>query len=166
MRRFARHLFRLPEAIASLALFTLMVLTFADVVLRSVANAPIEAATELIRLLMAVIVFTALPALSWRGGHITVDLLDGLFRRLRIARGLEALVSIACGVALWFPARRIIDLAERAKSYGDQTEYLHIPTFYIAWLIAASVFVTAAILILRGVVLAVTGKPPGAYGHD
>ncbi|WP_276156013.1 TRAP transporter small permease subunit, partial [Sulfitobacter sp. Ks18] len=62
---------------ASLALFALMVLTFADVVMRSVFNAPIEAATELIRIGIALIVFSALPILSWRSQHIAVDLLDG-----------------------------------------------------------------------------------------
>ncbi len=166
MRAFARTLSQLPLAVAALALFALMGLTFIDVVLRSVINAPIEAATELIRLLMAVVVFSALPAVSWRGNHITVDLLDGLLRRLRVQRAMEALVSLACGVALWFPARRIVDLAERARSYGDQTEYLHIPTFYIAWLIAVSVFVSAAILVLRGLALAVTGKVPGGQAND
>ena len=45
-------------------------------------------------------------------------------------------------------------LAERARSYGDVTEYLGIPQFYIAWFIAVLTFVTALVLILRGLVLA------------
>ena len=49
-----------PSSIlASLALFFLMAMTFADVVLRSVFNDPIESATELTRLLMAIIVFSS-----------------------------------------------------------------------------------------------------------
>ena len=47
-------------------------------------------------------------------------------------------------------------LAERARSYGDVTEYLGIPQFYIAWFIAVFTFVTALVLILRGLVLAVS----------
>lgn len=143
-------LFRLPEALASLALFCLMVLTFADVILRSSLNAPIEAATELTRLLMAVIVFSALPAASWRGEHIAVDLLDGAFQRFRLTRARNAVINLACGVMLLFPARRLFDLAERSRGYGDQTEYLNIPTFYIEWFIAISATVTAVVLILRG----------------
>lgn len=139
---------------ASLALFCLMALTFADVLLRSSMNAPIEAATELTRLLMAVIVFSALPAASWKGEHIAVDLLDGLFHRFRLTRILSVVIDLACGVMLMFPARRIFDLAERSRGYGDQTEYLNIPTFYIEWFIAISASITALILILRGLATA------------
>ncbi len=166
MKTYAKLLFGLPLAIASAALFCLMALTFADVVLRSVANAPIEAATELIRLLMAVVVFSALPLISWKGQHITVDLLDGLFHRFRVSQALAALVSMACGVLLWFPARRIVDLANRARDYGDKTEYLSIPTFYIAWFIAFSAFLTAAILVLRGLVLIFAKNPYEVLNHD
>ena len=46
----------------------MMIMTFFDVVLRSTINTPIEAATELTRILMAVVVFSALPVVSGRGG--------------------------------------------------------------------------------------------------
>jgi len=153
MRRLAQLFQKLsviPMMMASLALFALMVLTFADVVMRSVFNAPIEAATELIRIGIALIVFSALPILSWRSQHIAVDLLDGPFARLNLQRWRDGLVAFACGVMLWAPASRVVDLAFRARSYGDQTEYLEIPTFYIAMFIAAMTFLTAVVLILRG----------------
>lgn len=148
----------LPLLLASLAMFALMVLTFSDVVLRSTFNAPIEAATELTRLAMAVVVFAALPILSARGGHISVDLLDGLFDRWRLARWRDGIVTLACGVILWFPAGRVVDLAERARSYGDRTEYLGIPDFYMAWFIAAMTFVTAALMILRGLLILIAPR--------
>ena len=43
------------------------------------ANNPIESATELTRLFMGIIVFSCLPTVSWRNGHIVVDLLDKMF---------------------------------------------------------------------------------------
>ena len=46
-------------------------------------------------------------------------------------------------------------LAERARSYGDVTEYLGIPQFYIGWFIAVLTFVTSLVLILRGLLLAI-----------
>lgn len=148
------HLFQklsvLPMMMASVALFALMVLTFADVVMRSAFNAPIEAATELIRLGIAVLVFSALPVLSWREQHIAVDLLDGPFAKMRLQRWRDGFVALACGVMLWFPAGRVVDLAYRAQSYGDQTEYLEIPTFYIGMFIAAMTFLTSVVLMLRG----------------
>ena len=56
MMRLLSLLARIPGFLASLALFVLMVLTFTDVVLRSVLNAPIEIASDLTRLLMAIMV--------------------------------------------------------------------------------------------------------------
>ncbi|WP_372891598.1 TRAP transporter small permease [Rhodosalinus sp.] len=142
----------IPVILAAAGLFGLMVLTFADVMLRSTFNAPIEAATELIRMAMAILVFAALPMLSWRDEHISVDLLDGVFQRFRLARVRDGLIQIVCGGILLFPAERIVVLAERARSYGDTTEYLSIPTFFIAWFIAIMTFAAAAVMILRGLV--------------
>lgn len=152
------RLAEVPLLLAALVLFAMMIMTFADVVLRSVANTPIEAATELIRIAMAIIVFAALPVISGRNEHISVDLLDRMYnpfwQRLR-----DAAVALACGIMLLWPAERIVVLAKRAASYGDVTEYLGIPQTYIAWMIAASTFITAIILILRGLVLLFWRKP-------
>lgn len=139
-------------AVASIALFALMVLTFADVLLRSMFNAPIEAATELIRIGIALIVFAALPVLSARNGHIAVDLLDGPFKRFGLSRLRDGLIALACGVMLWWPAGRIVDLAERAQNYGDVTEYLEIPVYIVTYFIAVMTYITAAALAGRGVV--------------
>lgn len=166
MNKTVNALFRLPVALASLALFVLMCMTFADVILRSAFNAPIEAATELTRLLMAVVVFAALPVISFRGHHISVDLLDPLFARFRLERLRDGLMSLACGGMLYFPSRRMIDLAERARSYGDKTEYLNIPTFYIGWFIAISSFITAAVLVLRGVLILMGRTPDSRIGQE
>lgn len=148
--RFLITLSKLPMFVANVGLFALMCLTFADVLMRSVFNAPIEAATELIRIGIAVIVFASLPVLSATNAHITVDLLDGPFRRLGLERWRDAAVAIFCSALLWYPAGRIVDLAERARSYGDITEYLSIPTFYIAYFIAAMTYITAFALLGRG----------------
>ncbi len=146
-----RRASRLPVLLASLALFVLMVMTFADVVLRSTLNSPIEAATELTRILMAVIVFAVLPVVSVRGDHIAVDLSDPLFDRLRLARIRDGVIQIASGVMLYWPVLRVWVLAERARDYGDVTEYLAIPQFYIGWFIAGATAITAFAMIVTGV---------------
>ncbi len=148
-----RHSRNLLVAISVTALFALMTMTFFDVVLRSAFNAPIEAATELTRILMAIIVFAVIPVQSARGAHITVDLLDNFLHRFRLARVTEALVTLACGVMLWWPAQKVVVLAERSRSYGDLTEYLGIPVFYIAWFVAIMIYATMVVLILRGLAI-------------
>ena len=151
--RFARRAAHAPVLLAVTALFAMMVMTFFDVVLRSTINTPIEAATELTRILMAIVVFSALPVVSGRAGHISVDVLDWVFSR-RAARWRDVVINLVTGTILWWPAERVVVLAERARSYGDVTEYLGIPQFYIGWFIAVFTFATAIVLILRGIVLA------------
>ena len=150
--RFARGAAHAPVLLAVAALFVMMVMTFIDVVLRSTVNTPIEAATELTRILMAIVVFSALPVVSGRAGHISVDVLDWVFPRAA-ARWRDAVVNLLSGAMLWLPAERVTVLAERARSYGDVTEYLGIPQFHIAWFIAVLTFATALVLVVRGLVL-------------
>lgn len=166
LKTLIRLLTVLPIMVASIILFGLMVLTFTDVVLRSAFNAPIEAATELIRISMAIIVFAALPALSARGQHIAVDLLDPMVDGLRLTRLRDGLIALACGAMLWLPAERVIDLAERARSYGDQTEYLQIPDFYLSWFIGLMTFATAIALIVRGALILFAPSAVRFFKHE
>ncbi|MEZ5714899.1 MAG: TRAP transporter small permease subunit [Paracoccaceae bacterium] len=145
----------LPVALASGALLLLMLLTFTDVMLRSTINAPIQFAADLTRLLMAIVVFSAMPLLSYQGNQISVDLLDGIFARLRIRRLVEITVALFCGVMLVWPALRVFDLAKRSQSYGDRMEYLKLPVHYVEWFIAAMTLVTALALLWRAVMLIV-----------
>lgn len=139
----------IPTWMACLALFVLMVMTFLDVILRSVANNPLEWGTELTRLFMAIIVFASLPIVSWKGNHIVVDLMDPLFsRRWALIRNI--LIDLISGFALLWPAKRVWDLAERARDFGDVTEYMGFPQYIPGWFIAFFTFVTAIVLIVRG----------------
>ena len=139
----------LPTWLAASTLFLLMAMTFADVLLRSIVNDPIESATELTRFFMAIIVFSALPMVSWKSGHIIVDLMDPLFGR-HAARVRDIVIDLFCGVILFWPAKRVWDLAERARDFGDVTEYLGFPQFVIGWFIAFFTFVTAVVFVARG----------------
>lgn len=140
-----------PTWFAAGVLFLLMVMTFADVVLRSALNNPIESATELTRLFMAILVFASLPMVSWKGEHIVVDLLDPLFTR-RLARLRDIAIDLFCGVILFWPAMRVWELAERAREFGDVTEYIAFPQHIIGWFIAFFTFATALLYVVRGVV--------------
>lgn len=152
--QFVRRASVLPVIVASIALFILMVMTFCDVILRSVFNAPIEAATELTRILMAILVFSVLPIVSTTNGHIAVDLTDGFFNRLHLSRARDVVIYLVSGVMLIWPIQRVWVLAERARDYGDVTEYLSIPTFLIGWFITLSVAITALVMIATGLLKA------------
>ncbi len=144
----------LPVIVACIALFILMVMTFCDVILRSVFNAPIEAATELTRILMAILVFSVLPIVSTTNGHIAVDLTDGFFNRLHLSRARDVVIYVVSGIMLFWPVQRVWVLSERARDYGDVTEYLSIPTYLIGWFITLSVAITALVMIATGLLKA------------
>jgi TRAP-type C4-dicarboxylate transport system permease small subunit len=103
-------------------------------------------------LFMAIIVFSSLPIISWKGNNIVVDLLDPLFsRRLAIIR--DIIIDLTCGFILIWPAKRVWELAERARGFGDVTEYLNLPQHYIGWFIAVFTFATALTFLARAILL-------------
>jgi TRAP-type C4-dicarboxylate transport system permease small subunit len=144
-----RYIASFPTWLAAFALFFMMAMTFLDVILRSTISNPIESATELTRFCMAIIVFSSLPIVSWKSGHIIVDLMDPFFGA-RAAKLRDILIDLICGVVLFWPAKRVWDLAERAREFGDVTEYMGVPQHYIGWFISFFAFVTAITLVIRG----------------
>lgn len=147
--------------IASAALFALMAMTFLDVTMRSVFNASIQEATELTRIFMAILVFASLPGLMARGGAISIDLLDPLFRRLGIQTLVSSLVSLFAGVILFWPVQRLWVLVVRTRDYGEVTEYLHIPQYLVLGFITMAVAVTGLVAMARGIMLLIYPRDAG-----
>ena len=82
MQRFSEAalplILRMLEALCALLLFTMMMLTFADVVGRYVFSAPIFGAAEMIQFLLAMTIFAGLSLVNAYDDHITVDLFEPL----------------------------------------------------------------------------------------
>lgn len=148
-----------PARIAGLALMFLMVLTFADVISRSVLSAPLGFSAELTEISMAVIVFAALPMATLRDGHIVVDLLDSFFnKRAAFVRGM--LVDLICLIALAFPAVRVWTLGTRSKGYNEVTEILGWPQYYLIYFVSIALFACCVAYVLRIVIRFQTGFNP------
>ncbi|MBT3768727.1 MAG: TRAP transporter small permease, partial [Acidiferrobacteraceae bacterium] len=64
--------------LAALVLFLMMLLTFVDVIGRYLLNAPVTGSFEIIELMVAALVFCALPLVTAREEHVTVDLFSHL----------------------------------------------------------------------------------------
>lgn len=144
-------LVQVPIWLACVCLFVLMVMTFSDVILRSSFDAPIEAATELTRIFVAVMVFSVMPHISVTDGHIAVDLTDGLFERFRLSRIRNGVILILSGVLMAWPVAQVWTLAERTRGYGDVTEYLGLPQFLTMYLIGAGITISAVAMVIAGV---------------
>lgn len=137
-----KRLTSLFSGVAAIALFAMMVLTFADVFSRKFLTNSITGAVEVTELLMLVMIFFALPLASIAGEHIAFDLLDRLLpARLqrwqhRLSHGLTAMVF---GGAAWIVWQRAL----RTTSMGDITSALEIRLAPFHFLAAVMLAVTA-----------------------
>ncbi len=131
-------------AIAGALLFCMMTLTFIDVVLRYIFNAPLQGSFEVTELMLVVLIFAALPLVSRREEHVVMDFLDR-FLPLSVYRALRALdhivsaaVMTGMGCLLWQKARKL-------AAYGDTSAVLRIELAPFVYAIALLIFVTALI---------------------
>jgi TRAP-type C4-dicarboxylate transport system permease small subunit len=95
------------DALVALLLFAMMLVTFLDVLGRYVMARPVPGSTEIIQYLLVLVVFLALPIVTWRDEHISISLVEGAFgqvvNRLRRAavRALSGAVMLAVGWHMW-----------------------------------------------------------------
>lgn len=146
----AKWLAFLLELVAASVLFMLMLTTCLDVAGRYIFNSPVPGATELTRLGLALMVFAAMPVITYRGGHIVVDLLDHLLGQ-KVLKALGLVSALIISSSMYFLAVRIFELGERSIQRGVVTEFLGLPSGYIVQYIAIMSWLTAAGMITLGV---------------
>ncbi|GAB2183534.1 TRAP transporter small permease [Roseibium sp. LAB1] len=133
-----------------LVLAGLIGLTCVDVVARYAFNSPVNGAYELTELLLATLIFLALPLTTAAGEHIEVELLDGL--KSAFLKRLGTLVAAVCTVGiLALIAFKLFEHAEKMDRRGQVTDSLQIPLSLIGWLGAASFALSALAAIVFAV---------------
>jgi TRAP-type mannitol/chloroaromatic compound transport system permease small subunit len=143
------------NAMGSLVIAAVMLLMCADVLLRNVANRPIDGVAEMVATSIIVIVFLQLPATLRHGRMARADLfIDPFIARHRVAgRRLRSLFSLAGLFACSLIAYAGVPLLTRAWS---DSEYLGIEgvfTFPI-WPMRAVVVLGAALAAIQYALLA------------
>lgn len=114
--------------LAALCLAGMLLLTVADVVLRSLLNFPVRGVYELIELLLAGTFFLALPAVFLRDDNILVNTIDDFAPRLvpplkRVALLLAVCVFVVMTWQGWIAARDSLE-------FNDMTADLGLPRFW------------------------------------
>lgn len=146
---------------AAMALFSIMWLTVVDVTGRKFFANSVPGGLELTEMLMVVVIFAALPLVSWRNEHVVFDTLDNLIPDW--LRGIQArLVHLVCAGGFAFLARLMMMRAERFAEYGDTTVHLALSIAPVAWLMAAMLLLTG----LAHLLLAVMGRSGPAHGPE
>jgi TRAP-type C4-dicarboxylate transport system permease small subunit len=140
----ARTLDRLLVAIAAASLFAMMAFTCADVVLRYLFARPVRGGLEVVELLMVAMIFSALPLVSRRDEHVTIDTVEQHLSdavRAGLRRVMHAIAAAGVAGAAWLMYRKAATLAE----FGDRTQLLGAPIAPFVYFMAALLAVTALV---------------------
>ena len=112
--------------LAAIALFSIMVLTFVDVIGRKFLSGSVPGSLELTELLMVVVIFTSLPLVAFSGEHVLFDSMDRWLPRWLLRTQvmlMERLGAAALAGLSWL----MWDMGTQMSSYGDTTAQLKLP---------------------------------------
>ncbi|MES0826865.1 TRAP transporter small permease [Ruegeria sp. SCP11] len=134
---------------AALILFCLILITCVDVIGRYFLNAPLSGAFELTEILLAALVFLALPLTTERREHIEVDLLNMILGK-HTQRLLSAFAGLFSAALLATFSWRLFTHAAKAAHDGAVSNALEVPLAPFGYLAGISCMVSAFIAFLRG----------------
>ncbi|MEO7244726.1 MAG: TRAP transporter small permease [Rubrivivax sp.] len=129
---------------SAVVLFLMMMVTTVDVVGRYLFNKPLNGGFEITEMMLAALIYCALPLVSQRREHIVIDTFDPLMSA-RVKRALDVLAEIICALTLGGLGYLIFQRAARVASYGDTTNVLLLPLAPVAYLMGTMIVVAALI---------------------
>ncbi|MFP5467262.1 MAG: TRAP transporter small permease [Gammaproteobacteria bacterium] len=151
LKTFERLLTWSSGLMAAMALFALMWLTIVDVSGRKFLNNSVPGGLEMTEILMVIVIFGALPLVSWRSEHVVFDTLDPFVPDW--LKGIQArVVHLVCAGAFGMMAWLMTHRATRFAEYGDITTHLQLPLSPVAWLMAGLLMATSLVHLLYVVV--------------
>ncbi len=133
--------------ISALALFALMWVTVVDVTGRKFFNNALPGGLEMTETLMVMVIFGALPLVSWRSEHVVFDTLDA-FTSWGFKRWQGRFIHAVSAGAFAFCADLMLVRAARFAEYGDVTEHFRMPLYPVAQIMAVLLIITALVHVL------------------
>src|SRR5688500_7383459 len=112
--------------VAGSVLFVMMVITFIDVFGRKFLNMPLYGGYEITEFLMGTLIFSALPLVTAREDHVTIDVLDQIVPP-RWQRWQRVVVTAISAFVLAYIAWRLWLLSFELLKHNEVTMTLHIP---------------------------------------
>jgi TRAP-type C4-dicarboxylate transport system permease small subunit len=147
LARFDRLVVPVLGLLAAIELFCLMALTCVDVVGRYFFSSPVHGGFEITEMLLAGLIFSALPLVTLRGDHVTVDLLDPITPAplLRLQHVIACLIGF---VATAYLATRLWIRADNMYAAGETTAQLKLNIAYLTYGMAILMGLTALALLV------------------
>ena len=130
------------ETLGALALFAMMTITFLDIAGRFLLHRPLPGSTDLVQVLLLLTASCTLPAVTWRGEHLSIGLFDGV-RHTPVERARR--VGVAIVVAVTFAALALLlwnHAGETARNV-DVIGYLRLPVAPFVYALSALCLVAA-----------------------
>jgi TRAP-type C4-dicarboxylate transport system permease small subunit len=115
-------------------MFAMMMVIVVDVAGRALFRLPVKGSDELVAFLLALLIFSALPLVTWDREHITVMLFDRWIRG-GVARVLNALLSATSTLVVAFIAYRMwiqADLMREGQHLTGALQWPIAPVVYIS----------------------------------
>ena len=147
---------------AAVILFSLMMITFVDVIGRYLFNKPLQGAFEITELMLLVLIFAGLPLVSHADEHVTMDFIDGLLGAsgraiaIGLSHFLVAVTLVGLAWLVWLKAGKI-------GAYGDTTDVLKILVapfvYFMSLMIGLSGLIHAWKVFHPGTPASTTGAP-------
>lgn len=125
-------------------LSAMVALTFVDVLGRRLLNMPVFGANDITEHLMAVIIFSGLPLLTARRGHLSIDLLDHWLLRPQWRmwhKAVDVLIAAVLGLIAW---EYFVAIAE-ARQINEVSPALNIPRHWMYTYIATTTALAAVL---------------------
>ena len=133
---------------ASILLFSLMTITFADVVARYLLNWPIRGAFEITELGLLVLIFAGLPLVSHADEHVTMDFIDRVLPPRTLALWVRVMHA-SCAALMFFLTWQIWVKAGTIAGYGDTTDVLRILIGPFVYFMAVMTALTAVVHVFK-----------------
>ena len=125
-------------------LSAMVALTFVDVLGRRFFNTPVFGANDITEHLMAVIIFSGLPLLTARRGHLSIDLLDHWLLRPQWRmwhKAVDVLIAAVLALIAW---EYFVAIAE-ARQINEVSPALNIPRHWMYAYIATTTALAAVL---------------------
>jgi TRAP-type C4-dicarboxylate transport system permease small subunit len=132
------------RGLVALVVFAMMALIFVDVFMRYLFSAPIPGGFEIVQFMLALLIFTALPLVTWAEGHIVVSIFEKFFvgKRGVVQKVGVLIVSIASLLLIAFLMwRQALSLHASQQITG----FLEWPIFPIAYVMCALTLIAVGI---------------------
>jgi len=141
---------RLLGGFAAVLLFSMMMLTFVDVIGRYFLNTPIPGGFEVTEIMLASLTFAGLPLVTVTDEHVTVDLFDFLFPNF-LMHYRDVVLTLACAVMMGVISYVLWIKAGEAIEYGDVTAILQIPMAPVTYFMSLMTAFTSLLMFIFGI---------------